>query len=108
YVRWGCVRLAAFDMADCLHQAERAHHASKYSAVRNGRAESLTVIHDETSISRGAGLIHEFTHALAGTIDVDQAFMPGRCWALAKDRDFGPRVLANAQSYASFVEDAFG
>ncbi|MDH6146546.1 MULTISPECIES: hypothetical protein [Paraburkholderia] len=66
------------------------------------------VIHDGMSISRGAGLIHEFTHALAGTIDVDQAFMPGRCRALAKDRDFGPRALANAQSYASFVEDAFG
>lgn len=42
YVRWGCVRPAAFDMADCLRQAERAHHASKYSALRYGRAESLT------------------------------------------------------------------
>ncbi|WP_408259030.1 IS66 family transposase [Paraburkholderia caledonica] len=42
YVRWGCVRPAAFDMADCLRQAERAHHASKYSALGNGRAESLT------------------------------------------------------------------
>jgi Fe-Mn family superoxide dismutase len=29
-------------MADCLRQAERAHHASKYSALANGRAESLT------------------------------------------------------------------
>jgi hypothetical protein len=30
-------------MDDCLRQAERAHHASKYSALANGRAESLTV-----------------------------------------------------------------
>jgi hypothetical protein len=29
-------------MADCFPQAERAHHASKYSALRYGRAESLT------------------------------------------------------------------
>jgi len=42
-VRCGCVRPAAFDMANCLRQAERAHHASKYSALGNGRAESLTL-----------------------------------------------------------------
>ena len=67
--------------------------------------------HDEQVIKRGdessrAGvLIHEFTHALSGTIDVAQAFSPGQCRLLAK-RD--ERALTNAQNYASFVEDAFG
>jgi hypothetical protein len=32
-------------MADYLRQAERAHHASKYSALGNGCAEPLTAIH---------------------------------------------------------------
>ena len=67
--------------------------------------------HDEQVIkggdesSRAGVLIHEFTHALAGTLDVDQAFSPGQCRELAR-RD--KRALTNAQNYASFVEEAFG
>jgi hypothetical protein len=66
------------------------------------------VNHDGMSVSRGGVLIHEFTHALAGTIDVGQAFVPGLCKNLTNEKLWGASALTNAQSYASFVEDAFG
>jgi Lysine-specific metallo-endopeptidase len=55
--------------------------------------------------SRAGVLIHEFTHALAGTLDVNRAFSAFRCKQLAEQ---GQSALANAQNYAFFVEDALG
>jgi Lysine-specific metallo-endopeptidase len=54
--------------------------------------------------SRAGVLIHELTHALAGTIDEGGAFSHHRCRQLAKF----DCALTNAQSYACFVEDALG
>ena len=88
------------------------------SARRDGRinvhlaigffSHDQRVIHDGMSVSRGGVLVHELTHALAGTIDVGQAFMPGICKSLTNEKVWGTDALVNAQSYASFVEDAFG
>jgi hypothetical protein len=58
-----------------------------------------------TASSRVGVLIHEFTHALAGTVDVHRDFSHNKCRELAKQ---GENALTNAQNYASFVEDALG
>jgi hypothetical protein len=55
--------------------------------------------------SRGGVLIHEFTHALAGTVDVGMAMSSGQCKLLTQQ---GEGALINAQSYAFFVEDTVG
>jgi hypothetical protein len=54
--------------------------------------------------SRGGVLIHEFTHALAGTVDAVGTSV-GECKELAKR---GQGALINAQSYAFFVDDTVG
>ena len=64
------------------------------------------VTRDIFSTSRAGIVIHELTHALAGTIDVGQAFTPGQCRTLA--RNSPQSALVNAQNYASFTEEAYG
>jgi Lysine-specific metallo-endopeptidase len=67
--------------------------------------------------SRAGVLIHEFTHALAGTtdaelaphalagtVDAELAYSAAQCKRLAEKES----ALTNAQSYAFFVEDALG
>jgi hypothetical protein len=81
-----------------VHLAIDFFHSREQRGLRNGY-----------SVSRSGLLIHELTHALAGTIDVANAFLPRQCKDLADEDRVGPRaLLVNAQSYASFVEDAFG
>lgn len=53
--------------------------------------------------SRGGVLVHELTHTFGGTLDYE---FGGRCKQLAKaDR---LQALANADSYALFVDDSVG
>lgn len=88
------------------------------STHRNGRinvhlaigffGNDQRVIKDGIRVSRGGVLVHELSHALAGTIDVGQAYKPNLCKTLTDESWWGTNALVNAQSYASFVEDAFG